>query len=519
MSTSREAAEYDFIVVGTGGGLIGAWAAGRRGLRTLVLEKTDTVGGTTALSGAGIWIPASAPMRRAGIDDSIEAATEYLDAIVGDDAPRELRQAYLHVGPEMVDELEQDAHFGELAWRQIPDYFHEYPGHLRKGRTIFPADIDRAELGDLEPLVRRPLWTDYWGVEPPTTMIGGQALTARALRAAVATGNVTVLTNTPLTDLVIEDGRVVGVKAEHDGQAVTYRAARGVLLAAGGYERNAELRQRHQPPVTDAWTSGAPGNTGDALAAATAIGAGTALLDEAWFAPGIVTPDSRPVFYTMVWSGIWVNSAGQRFMNERLPYDRAGHELMRQQVIPAWWVFDQTLVDADGFRELPVEPKVPGWFDVDRWLAGGALRRADSLGELAAQIGVPADALSATVDEWNGFARNGVDEAFHRGEAPWDRVVRGLWGDHTDGPNPCLGVLAKPPYYAVQVVPTDLGTKGGVTTDADSRVLREDGTVIDGLYAAGNTMAPPLGRIYPGAGGPIATTMIFSYLAAVHAAA
>ncbi|HNI35032.1 MAG TPA: FAD-binding protein, partial [Microthrixaceae bacterium] len=339
--------------------------------------------------------------------------------------------------------------------------------------------------------------------------------------AVMGTGNATVYTNTALVGLVVEGGRVVGVDAERDGETVRYRAERGVLLAAGGYERNRELRQRYQAPVTDEWTMGVPENTGDALAAAIAIGADTALLDEAWFAPGIVTPTGGPVFYTMVWGGIWVNADGERFMNERLPYDRAGHELMRLHNstgvdhIPAHWVFDQRQVDRDGFRMLPVDPQVPDWFDVDRWLEAGVMKRADTLDELAFAIGVPAEALVRNVEEYNGFARAGVDERFHRGETPWDRVIANVVEPHTDGPNKCLGVLDAPPYYAVQVVVTDLGTKGGVRTDARARVLRSDDSVIEGLYASGNTMAPATGRVYPGAGGPIGSAMVFSWIAAL----
>ncbi len=513
--------QFDVIVVGSGGGLIGAYAAAKRGLLTLVIEKAPWIGGTTAYSGAGIWLPGNPAILRAGIEDSPDAARPYLDAIVGDDAPVELREAFLQCGPPMIAELENDDAFGEFVWRGIPDYFEGRPGFLKQGRTIFPRDIARAELGELEPLVRRPLWTERWGTEPGDVMVGGQALSARSLLAVMGTGNATVYTNTALVGLVVEGGRVVGVDAERDGETVRYRAEHGVLLAAGGYERNRELRQRYQAPVTDEWTMGVPENTGDALAAAIAIGADTALLDEAWFAPGIVTPTGGPVFYTMVWGGIWVNADGERFMNERLPYDRAGHELMRLHNstgvdhIPAHWVFDQRQVDRDGFRMLPVDPQVPDWFDVDRWLEAGVMKRADTLDELAFAIGVPAEALVRNVEEYNGFARAGVDERFHRGETPWDRVIANVVEPHTDGPNKCLGVLDAPPYYAVQVVVTDLGTKGGVRTDARARVLRSDDSVIEGLYASGNTMAPATGRVYPGAGGPIGSAMVFSWIAAL----
>ncbi len=518
MSTEER---YDVIVVGTGGGLIGAYAAAERGLRTLVIEKSEYVGGTTAYSGAGIWLPGNPAILRAGIEDSPEAARPYLDAIVGDDAPAELREAFLQAGPPMIEELERNEAFGEFYWRGIPDYFAGEPGFLKQGRTIFPRDITRTELGELEPLVRRPLWTERWGTPETEAMIGGQALSARSLLAAVGTGNVTLHTSTALTDLVLDGDRVVGIDAVRDGEPVRYLADRGVLLAAGGYERNRDLRQQHQSPLTDEWTMGCPENTGDALTASVAIGADTALLDEAWFAPGVVTPVGGPVFYTMVWGGVWVNAEGERFMNERLPYDRAGHELMRLHNssptahIPAYWIFDQRQIDARGFSMLPVEPQVADWFDVDAWREAGCLWQSDTLEGLAEQLGLPVDAVTATVERFNGYALSGKDEDFGRGETPWDRVVAGVFGPHTDGPNKCLGVMDAAPYYAVQVVVTDIGTKGGVRTDRHARVLRADDTVIEGLYASGNTMAPALGRIYPGAGGPIGSAMVFSWLAAL----
>ena len=517
---------FDVIVVGSGGGLFGAYAAAARGLRTLVIEKSEYVGGTTAWSGAGIWLPGNPAEVRAGLEGGSDAARPYLDAIIGDDAPIALREAYLEAGPRMIEELESNPAIGEFEWRGVPDYFADAPGALRKGRTIFPATIQRAELGELEPLVRPPLWTERWDVEAPETMVGGQALIARGLLAFMGTGNGEIRTNTAFERLLVEDSRVVGVEAMCDGERVELFADRGVLLAAGGFESNRELRQRHQAPITDEWTSGVPSNTGDALLAGMDIGADTALLDEAWFAPGVIAPDGRPVFYTMVWSGIWVNQAGERFMNERLPYDRAGHEILAAQAaspgvshLPTYWVFDQRQVDRNAFDMLPVDPPVPGWFDVDDWLAAGALVRSDTLEGLAEQLGLPSGALSASVERFNEFAIGGVDEHFHRGETPWDRVTALLFGAHEDGPNRCLGVIDQAPYYAVKVVVTDLGTKGGLVTDADARVLRPDGSVIAGLYASGNTMAPALGRIYPGAGGPIGSAMVFSYLAALDMAA
>ncbi|WP_024792862.1 FAD-dependent oxidoreductase [Tomitella biformata] len=517
---------YDVIVVGSGAGLVGALASAARGLKTLVIEKTEFVGGTTAYSGSGLWLPGNAAERRGGVDSGPDAARPYLDEIIGDDAPVALREAFLRVGEPMIDELETHEWLGEFFWQGVPDYFEKATGALAGGRTIFPQPLERAALGDLEPMVRRPQWAERSGADPGETMTGGQALIARLLLAFTATGNGTVRTNTALTRLLVEDGQVVGVEATSDGGPITLRARRGVLLAAGGYERNLELRQKYQPEVAGEWSQGAPGNMGDALLAGMEIGAATALLDEAWFAPGLVVPNERPVFYTSVWSGIWVNHAGERFMNERLPYDRSGHEILKEQrssggaAIPTHWVFDQRQVDNErAFASPPVAPQSTTWLDVDKFLAAGVFKKADTLEELAEVIGVPAGALVKSVEQFNEYARAGKDEAFGRGEAPWDKIIVPMCGSHEDGANPCLGVIDKGPFYAAQIVLSDLGTKGGLQTDENSRVLREDGSVIAGLYASGNTMAPMTGRIYPGAGGPVGSSMVFSYLAALDMAA
>ncbi|MGC5255705.1 FAD-dependent oxidoreductase [Gordonia sp. DT218] len=513
---------YDVIVVGSGAGLVGALAAASRGLKTLVIEKTEFVGGTTAYSGSGLWLPGNAAERRGGVDSGPDKARPYLDEIVGDDAPTALREAFLQTGAPMIDELESFPQVGQFFWQGVPDYFEKAPNALPAGRTIFPQPLERAALGDLEPLVRRPQWAERSGADPGDEMTGGQALIGRLLLAFTETGNGTVRTNTGLERLVVEEGRVVGVDATSNGEPVTLTARRGVLLAAGGFERNPELRKKYQPEARADWSQGAPGNTGDALVAGMDVGAATDLLEEAWFAPGLMVPNDRPVFYPSVWSGIWVNDGGERFMNERLPYDRSGHEILRNHKssdvshIPVHWVFDQRQFDNErAFASPPVAPQSPGWFDADEFLDAGLLHRADTLEELAELIGVPADALVASVNQFNGHVRSGKDEDFGRGDSPWDRIITNMCGPHEDGPNPCIGLIDRAPFYAAKIALSDLGTKGGLRTDDHSRVLYEDGSVIAGLYASGNTMAPMTGRIYPGAGGPVGSSMVFSYLAAL----
>jgi 3-oxosteroid 1-dehydrogenase len=525
MTTNEET--YDIVVVGSGGGgLVGAYVAASRGLRTLVIEKTGLVGGTTAYSGAGLWFPGSAPIVRAGVEDDVEDARTYLREVVSDSSRERLQDAYLEAGARLIDELEKNPWFQSFVHGPVPDYFPSAPGASVSGRTIFPPEIPVADLGAHAPLVRGPIPAERWGVDQGPVLNGGRALIGRALAAFLETGNGSLRVDTALDGLVVEDGRVVGVDAVSDGERVTFRATRGVLLAAGGFERNAELRAKYQPiPLTGEWSNGAPGNTGDALQAGIAIGADTDLLDESWYVPGLVQPDGLPVFQSGMRGGIWVNSAGERFMNEARPYDQAGHEIARRHVetgvshIPTHWIFDQRQLDRDSFGGPPDQPVRPEWF------SSGALRKADTLEELAELIDVPFGALSRTVEKFNGYTRTGVDEQFHRGETPWDRMfhhvipfpflpeLNYLAKPSPEWPNPILLPLDTPPFYVATIVLSDIGTKGGLKTDENARVLRPDGVAIEGLYAAGNTAAAMSGHVYPGAGTPIGSSVAFAYRA------
>ncbi|MFI1357905.1 FAD-binding protein [Streptomyces sp. NPDC020898] len=523
MSINEDA--YDVIVVGSGGGLIGAYVAASRGLRTLVIEKTGLVGGTTSYSGAGLWFPGSAPVGRAGIEDAEDART-YLRSVVDDSSREPLQDAYLRAGVQVIDELEKNQWFQSFVYGPVPEYYPSAPGASAAGHTIFPPPVAVADLGENARLVRTSIPAERWGIDEGPVLSGGRALIGRALSAFLETGNGTLRVNTALESLVVEDGRVVGVVAVSDGERVTFRAGRGVILAAGGFEKNPEFREKYQPiPRSSEWSHGSPGNTGDALQAGIAIGAATDLLDEAWYLPGLVQPDGRPTFHSGTRGGIWVNAAGERFVNETRPYDQAGHEIVRLHTttdvshIPAHWVFDQRQLDRDSFGGPADQPVRSEWFE------SGALKKADTLEELAKLIDVPLEALRRTIEEFNGYAQSGVDERFHRGETPWDQMFHHvLFFAHLpemnfpapptpDWPNPLLLPLDTPPYYVATIVPTDLGTKGGLKIDDHARVLRPDGRPIEGLYAAGNTAAAMSGRVYPGAGTPIGSSVAFSYLA------
>ncbi|TDE27423.1 FAD-dependent oxidoreductase [Actinomadura sp. 6K520] len=488
--------EYDVVVAGSGAGaLTGALAAASRGLRTAVLEKTGLLGGTSAYSGAAIWLPGTRVQERAGIGDSTEAARAYLRAVLGDGGAAH-REAFLATAPELVEFLERDPAL-EFEFRPFPDYF-DAPGRLRGGRSFVPLDLPVERLGELAGLVRPPVGRDRAGRGHPARPVAqGRALIGRLLLALTATGGAEIRTGTALTELVVRDGRVAGVLAVTADGPVRLRAARGVLLAAGGFESSAALRAEHGVPGGADRTMAPDGaNTGDAIAAAVRIGASTALLDQAWFCPGLRTPDGRPAFTLGFRGGLIVDGSGRRFGNESLPYDRMGRLLARAGG-PFHLIFDAR---SGGLPAISVPPLVP-----DEQLASGRWVRAGTLAELARRIGLPEDALTGTVERFNGFAEKGSDDDFHRGEDPYDRYF--------SGGGTCLVAVDEPPYYAAEVVLSDLGTKGGLRTDPDGRVLDGSGRPLPGLYAAGNTSASFTGPRYPGPGIPIGSAMAFAYRA------
>jgi 3-oxosteroid 1-dehydrogenase len=341
----------------------------------------------------------------------------------------------------------------------------------------------------------------------------GQALAA-GLRAGLQASGVPVRLNTPMTGLRVEDGRVTGVEVSMDGQPALIRASRGVILAAGGFERNEQMRQRYQrPPVGVDWTTGGTGNTGDAITAGEAAGGALDLMDDAWWGPSI--PLSGGPYFCLAERSlpgcVLVNGGGQRFVNESAPYVDAVHAMYdghsdRTPHIPSWLVFDQRYRNTYVFAGMPPRKSLPR-----RWYAAGAVHRAPAIAELAEQAGIDPAALAKTVVRFNEFAQTGTDEDFHRGDSAYDRY----YGDPRRRPNPNLAPLETPPFYAVKIVPGDLGTKGGLRTDERARVLRGDGTPIPGLYAAGNTSAAVMGHSYAGAGATIGPAMTFGYLAAL----
>ena len=501
----------DVLVAGSGGGaLAGALLAASRGLRTVVVEKDVLLGGTTSYSGGGLWIPLCAPNERAGVEDSRSAVDTYLDATVGPER-RWLRDAYVDAGPGVIDELEKNPWL-EFEWRPFPDYFCEKPGAQTAGRSIYALNFDVTGHEHAVEHLGGPLPAQQGGWrEPYPSLYGGRALLGRLL-VALGETDTTIRRQCALESLVVEDGRVVGAIMSTPDGLWSVKAERGVLLAAGGFERDASMRDRFGVPGDSAWSLGAPGNTGAALRAAIEAGASVELVDEGWWAPGLALPDgsvSFRLFERGKPGGLMVNAAGKRFADETWPYDRLGRAIVEGHRggvphIPCWFVVDQHYVDRYGFATGK-----PGVEIGEAWLSSGAVVSAPTLSELASRIGVDGPALESTVEEFNRYASAGRDEDFGRGELAYDR----FFGDASHQPNPNLGPLVSGPFHAWKILPADLGTKGGVRCDAGARALRVDDSVIPGLYAAGNTMASWTNHCYPGPGSPIGSSVVFSALA------
>jgi len=553
--------EYDVIVVGSGAaGMVAALTAAHQGLSAVVIEKSAHFGGSTARSGGGVWIPNNEILKRDGVTDTTEAASTYLHTLVGDVVPPERIDTFLERGPEMLSFVLKNTPL-KMCWvPNYSDYYPETPGGRPAGRSVEPLPFDAKRLGadmaGLEPaygkvplnvvvmqqdyvrlnqLKRHPRGVlrsikvgarTFWAGMRGKNLVGmGRALIA-PLRIGLRDAGVPVLLNTALTDLYVEDGVVRGVYVRdmNEPEAAEprlIRVRRAVILGSGGFEHNEQMRVKYQrAPITTEWTVGAAANTGDGIVAAEKLGAALELMEDAWWGP-TVPLEGSPWFALSERNSpgsIIVNMSGERFMNESMPYVEACHQMYGGQYghgdgpgenIPAWLVFDQQYRDRFIFAGLQPGQRIP-----TKWLDSGVIVKAGTLEELAQKTNLPIEGLRATIERFNGFARSGVDEDFHRGESAYDRY----YGDPTNKPNPNLGEIKHAPYYAAKMVPGDLGTKGGIRTDVHGRALRDDGSVIEGLYAAGNVSSPVMGHTYPGPGGTIGPAMTFGYLAALHIA-
>jgi 3-oxosteroid 1-dehydrogenase len=541
---------------------LAALRAADLGLSVVVIEKSHRYGGTTATSGGALWIP------NHGLEghlDSDEKAWAYLAAVT-QGAHRQRLRAYIENGPRLVSYL-ANAGIAFQAIADLPDYFSNAAGAVA-GRALFPVEMDGGSLGNDYLAMREPAqafklfnrysldlaesfalsarpfgwqwvaakmllkyWLDIpWRLKTRrdrrATM--GAALIA-GLRRELNRRGVPVLLNTGLERLEMTDGRVVGAHLNTGGRLSYLTANRAVILAAGGFEQNQTLRDRFMAVRTSAKWSLTPegGNAGDALLAGEAIGAALEFMDCAWWAPSMQLParDIPNIDFThqMFFDhrhphSVCVNRLGFRFVNESGSYDRFGMAMIDNHLqtganVPCWMIFDATYrakYSCGGIMPASAMPDrsiPPDWWD-------NYLYRADDITQLAEKIGIDGRRLSTVIEEMNRCAATGIDPEFGRGRELYDRY----FGDPRVGPNPCMGPINRPPYYAIRIDLGDLGTKGGLKADEHARVLDTRDNPIPGLYAAGNSSGSAFGNCYPGAGGTLGPALTFAYVAANHIA-
>ncbi|HHU39835.1 MAG TPA: FAD-binding protein [Propionibacterium sp.] len=531
--------EFDVVVVGTGGaGFATALGAIDSGLSVLLLESGEKWGGNTAMSGGGLWLPNNPLMQRDKVGDSREEALEYLEATVGSDhraTTRERKEAFVDGVEDFVLTAEKHG-FTFARATDYPDYYPELPGG-KIGRAIEVKPFDAKVIGEWidsisSPAVLPAMTDDVWllgrswstvsgmvrGASVVFRILGGlvrgkklagigAALGTAFLKAVVVDGGGSLWLKSPLTDLVVDDGRVVGVTTVRDGSPVTVRARRGVMLAGGGFDHNTELRRRHHG--IDGFSSGARTNLGQPIELAQKVGAAVELMDDAWWGPSLAAVEGgEPSFVvgerSMPYS-IIVDGRGVRVSNESESYVDFGHRMLEHDKDGDFWLIADARHARRYLRTFALDPR-----GMKAMREQGIVHDAKTLPELARAIGADPEVLRATVQEFNGFARSGVDGDFGRGNSAYDRY----YGDPTVHPNPVLGPIEKGPFMAYKLVIGDLGTKGGVLTDTEGRALREDGSVIEGLYSAGNNSASVMGRTYPGPGSTLGPATVFGMRAA-----
>jgi 3-oxosteroid 1-dehydrogenase len=545
----------DLVIAGSGGGgMVAGLAALDCGLEPLIVEKQALVGGSTGLSGGIVWLPNNPLMRADGIADSHEDGLAYLADVVGDiGAPSspERREMFLTAGYEMVNFLiRKGVRLVRCAgWS---DYYPNHKGGNSVGRAVEGIPFNAAKLGAWSDRVQPPLAkaygfvvltnelrsVQYFNRAPRAFAVAtrvflrstaariarrqiltnGSSLIAQMLKSMIdlCDGDPPVWTNAAMDDLIVEDGRVVGARIVRDGARLNVEARKGVLLAAGGFGHNADMRRRYSgdQPNEAQWSIANAGDTGEVLQTAMRLGAKADLLDEAWWLPSVFIANGGTTAASLG-SGrqrpgaIYVDSTGRRFCNESNSYVEVGKAMYANKAVPCWMVFDDGYVRRYVAGANPLKRRLPL-----ELIASGAVKRADTIGDLARQIEVPADALARTVQRFNDFAAKGLDPDFGRGQSAYNDCL----GDPGYRPNAAIGPVERAPFYATKVYPADVGTCGGVITNEHAQVLDEHDRVIDGLYATGNTTATVMGRTYPGAGASIANSMVFGYVAARHAA-
>ena len=549
----------DVLVVGTGAGaMTAALRAHDNGASTLLIEKTDRYGGSSAMSSCLLWIPNNHLMANVGVPDTPEEAWDYLKGTTAGAVSEDRLRAYLEASPKLLRYLADETHASFVSLPEYADYYPRVAGSKPGGRSVEPEHFDARQLGEdfinlrsqnpqMQVMGRlgmtavearmtmtgQPggmtlflkLWLKYlldirWRFRSPRDRnpSGGNALIGM-LRLSLMDRKIPLWLNTGARELIVEDGRVAGVVAEREGKTMRIGATRGVILGAGGFEGNQAMREKYLPkPTRKEWSCANPHNTGEVIEMAMKLGAGIDLMDDAWWGPTTVVPGEDLARFLVIEKSlprsILVNKRGERFTNEAAPYIDIVNAMYEKDspespCVPAYFVFDAIYRKNYMCGPLLQGSAQPDWM-ARKLFKQGYMKKAKTLDELAAMIGVDAEGLKASVAKNNEYARSGVDPEYQRGETIYDRY----YGDAKVEPNPCLGPLDTAPYYAIEAFPGELGTKGGLTVDARARVLTEAGEVIPGLYAIGNCSASVMGRSYPGAGATIGPATTFGFIAA-----
>ncbi|MBT3458271.1 MAG: FAD-binding protein [Halieaceae bacterium] len=561
MSEAKWDREVDVLVVGTGNGALTAalcnWEMGTEDV--LIIEKTDKVGGTSATSGGGIWIPVNHYAKACGADDSAEDAKKYLmGTLFGEDVPEEMIDTYIEQSPKMLKFLADRTDVIYESLEHYPDYYTNYDGAKSGHRSLEPKPIAMSELGDDWKNVR---WTHHMmrmfsrihftQVEAHTIMTqapGWKSLLAKmilgyvtdiswrfrtAIDRRLCTGSagiarlylsvkkrgIPLLFNSRMTSLIEDGGRVTGVIVQQGGKTLRIGARKGVVLGAGGFEKNQALREQYLPaPTNTQWSAGNPANEGDALLAGLSLGAKTRLMKDAWWTTTLCVPDEpTPRLAIMEKSfpgSCVVNRAGERFANESQNYMAFQKDLFATHSdtspnAPAWQIFDARFRRNFMVGPLMTAAMKPDWQIPKSWFETGFVAKANRIHDLAEQVGIDAQGLEATIAKMNRYAETGTDEDFHRGESAYDRY----YADPNIKPNPCLASIDEGPFYAMRIEAGDFGTLGGLDTDVHGRVKLEAGGVVEGLFAVGNCSAAIL-PTYPGPGATLGPAMTMAYQSA-----
>lgn len=534
--------ETDVVVVGSGGGAFtAAILAHDNGARVAMLERTDKIGGTTSVSGGAVWIPMNKHMKGLRIPDSREEGLAYCKTLANGRVDEKLIEAFVDNGHNAVEYLETHTPVVYEAMT-MPDYHPEFEGSKPKGRSIEPGIYDLNELGEKKEWVRpnalpfmnavtcEELFATYKVNLQPENMpmdlimermdkgqvVQGNSLIGAMLKASLDRG-IEILLEARALKLIQEDDRVIGVRAQKDGKDYFVKATGGVVLACGGFEWNESLKKKYLPGLITHPNS-PPFNEGDGIVMAAKAGADLANLHEHWGMPALSVPgeeyEGRPYSQLCLAErtcphSIIVNKKGRRFVNEAANYNdmckafaHFNENGIGYRNLPCWAIMDARY--REKYTLMTVAPGDPD----PEWMI-----KSDSLEGLAEQLDIDVNGLLETVERFNGFVRHGKDLDFGRGDSMYEQFTGDIYAD-----NPTLGTIEKPPFYAAQIHPGSLGTKGGPRTNENARVLDPMDNVIPGLYAVGNTSAAVSGPAYYGGGGTVGLGLTFGYLAGIHVA-